>query len=80
MRKEMLKSGGNHVATMYRPQVPYQVEPKVSEEYSIDGVRHYKDSAGGVYNAETFDRIWGKRNSAAMLPKAKRTFQRIRKF
>ena len=76
MRKEVLKEGGNHVATNFHAQVPFRGIPKIISVYTSGGVRYYKDAAGKVHVADIFDRVWGKRSSAAILPAGKKQFQR----
>lgn len=80
MRKERIIEHGQTTVTNWHASVPFVVAPTITKEYLIDGVRHYRDSIGGVHNADTFDRVWGKRDSKRILPKNKPQYQRIHKF
>lgn len=78
MREEVIMHGGLRVTSVYHPNVPMKVCPKIVDQETRDGVKHYVDSAGGRHVAEIFDRIWGTRQ--AILPKQKGKYQRIRKM
>lgn len=80
MYKEKIIEHGQTTVTNWHANVPYLVAPVIDKEVTLGGVRHYKDKAGKVHNAETFDRVWGKRDSKRILPPKKREFQRIHKF
>lgn len=80
MRKEIIYDAGRRVTTVFHAAIPVTVCPKIVDEEICDGVRMYVDTIGGRYIAETFDRVWGKRDSKAILPNVKRQFQRIRKM
>ena len=76
MRKEVMKEGGNHIATNFHPQVPFWAIPKITSTYTSGGIRYYRDDAGRSHVADTFDQVWGKRSSTAILPAGKKQFQR----
>lgn len=76
MRKEAVREQGHTTAIYFHAQRPYLVAPVIEHEFTEGGVRMYKDKAGHHHVADMFDKAWGKRDPAAILPMKKRQFQR----
>jgi hypothetical protein len=77
MRKELVNYPiGRGKETVYHPNVKANVQPKVIKTFTRDGVRFYTDDAGKDHVADTYDKVWGKRETSAILPQAKRAYQR----
>jgi hypothetical protein len=75
MHKDIIYTGSSKV-TAYRADRQIHVAPKIVKEITEDGVRFYKDDRGRLHVAETYDRIFGSRNSAAIVVKPKFQYQR----
>lgn len=80
MRKIDSFYGGRRISVNYQADIPLKRCPKITGEEIRGSERLYVDADGGRHVAEVFDRIWGKRDSNAILPKSKSQFQRIRKM
>jgi len=77
MRKEMVDYPiGRGKETVFHPSVKAYIKPSIVATFTQAGIRMYKDDAGREHVADTFDRVWGKTNPAAILPNAKRAYQR----
>jgi hypothetical protein len=76
MRKEILKSGANHVAVVFHADRPAYAAPVIDHEFTKGGTRFYKGAAGKDYVADTYDRVFGKRDSKKIVRGAKHSFQR----
>lgn len=79
MLEEKVPTGGNNTTTIFRAQKPFHVAPKIVGTFYRGGVRYYKDSDGAVHHADTYDKMFGKRDPGAILPKGKSKFQRTYK-
>jgi hypothetical protein len=76
MHKEMLRSGANHVAVVFHPNRRLHIALTIDKEYTKDGIRFYKDTAGKDHVADTYDQIFGKRDTKKIVPRPKQSFQR----
>jgi hypothetical protein len=77
MRKEFIDHGGPGKETAFRAEKKFVRAPKVVGTFTQGGVLFYKDDIGGVHDAATYDRVFGKRDSSAILPKRKSEYQKI---
>ena len=76
MYKEKIQTMGRTVVTEFKAQVRTHIAPKIVMSFNRDGILYYKDDQGKEHIADTYDRIFGKRDSSAILPKGKAAYQR----
>lgn len=74
MLKEILPQHGN--MTIFRAEKRAHMAPRIASEFTMSGVRYYKDDLGGVHDADTYDRVFGKKTPPVVMAAKKSKFSR----